>query len=174
MKRLFLATAGLWMAMALATPFAVSAQASTDGGVGSNDPKSDEFQFVPCDGAQKYLRGADGNIITQNGEPVPDPASVPCDFKAFVALFNRILGFLLYLSIPLIIGIVLWTGFKYLSSGGDVSKLQDAKKMLIPVAKGIFFVLAAWLLVQTLLNTLLRDTIGGAAKEDVIFLNIDK
>ena len=115
-------------------PVIASAQAVTgaDGGQGSSDPKSNDFQLIPCDGVE-----------------------VPCNFVALVATFNRILQFLLYLSIPLVVGIILYTGFQFLTAGGDAMKLEKAKKMLIPVAIGIFWVLASWLVVNTLFKTFL-------------------
>lgn len=105
-----------------------------DGGTGFDNPKLDSFQIVPCDGVK-----------------------VECNFKALVATFNRILKFLLYMSIPLVVGIILYTGFQFLTAGGDAAKLEKAKKMLIPVAIGIFWVLASWLVVNTILKTFLSD-----------------
>ena len=114
---------------------------STDGGIGADDPRASNFQLIPCDGVK-----------------------VPCNFVAFVATFNRILKFLLYMSIPLVVGIILYTGFQYLRAGGDAHKLEEVKKMLVPVAIGIFWVLASWLVVSTILKTFL-------SKETKIELN---
>ncbi|PJE74002.1 MAG: hypothetical protein COV01_02730 [Candidatus Taylorbacteria bacterium CG10_big_fil_rev_8_21_14_0_10_41_48] len=129
-------------------PSFVSAQAVTgsDNGTGSADPKSDSFQIVPCDGV-----------------------NVKCNFSAAVATFNRILQFLLYLSIPLVTGIILYTGFQFLTAGGDAAKLEKAKKMLIPVVIGIFWVLASWLIVTTILKTFLSSETKGALQQNSEF-----
>lgn len=119
---------------------------SIDGGIGADNPRASNFQIVPCDGVK-----------------------VPCDFKAVVATFQRILTFLLYLSIPLVVGIILYTGFKYLTAGGDAYKLEEAKKMLIPVAIGIFWVLAAWLVVNTILKTFLSPDTKDALQQNSEF-----
>lgn len=127
---------GLFVALSFLSPVFVSAQAvtGTDGGIGSANPQEKGFQIVPCDGVK-----------------------VECNFKALVATFNRILQFLLYLSIPLVVGIILYTGFQFLTAGGDAVKLEKAKKMLIPVVIGIFWVLASWLVVNTILKTFLSE-----------------
>jgi hypothetical protein len=157
----------LFIIMAFVSPFFASAQvmidtsdksaggtlytSSFDGGKGSDNPKAANFQIVPCDGVD-----------------------VPCDFKALVATFNRILKFLLYLSIPLVVGIILYTGFEFLTAGGDAMKLEKAKKMLIPVAIGIFWVLASWLVVNTILKTFLSDTTKAALNQNSEFQKLIK
>lgn len=118
----------------------------SDGGLGSTDPKNEGFQLIPCDGVD-----------------------VPCNFKAFVAMFQRILTFLLYLSIPLVVGIILYTGFRYVTAGGDAYKLEEVKKMLIPVAIGIFWVLAAWLVVNTIFKVFLSDETTKALQQNSEF-----
>ncbi len=124
---------------------------SIDGGIGADNPRASNFQIVPCN---------EGGFDPQTGKW---KKGVECNFKAVVATFQRILTFLLYLSIPLVVGIILYTGFKYLTAGGDAYKLEEAKKMLIPVAIGIFWVLAAWLVV----NTILKNFISSDTKTEL-------
>lgn len=119
---------------------------STDGGTGADNPRASNFQLIPCDGVK-----------------------IPCNFTAAVATFNRILQFLLYLSIPLVTGIILYTGFQFLTAGGDAMKLEKAKKMLIPVVIGIFWVLASWLIVTTIFKTFLSPETKGALQQNPEF-----
>lgn len=144
---------GLFVTLSFLSPVWVSAQAvtGTDGGIGSTDPKNTGFQIVPCDGVK-----------------------VECNFKALIATFNRILKFLLYMSIPLVVGIILYTGFQFLTAGGDAVKLEKAKKMLIPVAIGIFWVLASWLVVNTILKTFLSQETKDALNQNSEFQKLIK
>jgi hypothetical protein len=128
-----------------------------DGGTGFDDPKLDGFQIVPCN---------EGRINPQTGKW---EKGIECNFVALVATFNRILKFLLYLSIPLVVGIILYTGFQFLTAGGDAMKLEKAKKMLIPVAIGIFWVLASWLIVSTILKTFLSTDTQTELKQNTEF-----
>ncbi|MBX4209301.1 hypothetical protein KW799_01195, partial [Candidatus Parcubacteria bacterium] len=63
-------------------PAAAFAQAASDSGTGSDNPKATNFQLVPCTG-------------------VVDPKTgkgVECDFNQLIVAFNRAVKFLLYLS----------------------------------------------------------------------------
>ena len=141
------------------SPVLVTAQAvtGTDGGIGSADPQNTGFQIVPC------------NEVNPDGTK-----GTACNFKALIATFNRILKFLLYLSIPLVVGIILYTGFQFLTAGGDAAKLEKAKKMLIPVVIGIFWVLASWLVVNTILKTFLSQKTKDALNQNSEFQKLIK
>ncbi len=158
MKNLINLTLGLVLVFTLATgvlaPTIALAQTTvntaSDGGVASDDPsKGASFQLVPCNGASKDAQG--------------NP-TVECDFNQLLNMINRVIKFLLYLSIPLILGIIIYTAFKFLTANGDPGKLADAKKMLIPVAIGLFWVLAAYIVVYTVLDKLLADGTSSDAR----------
>lgn len=117
-----------------------------------SNPEDPGFQLVPCDGVK------DPN----------DPNSVACDFGQAKVLFNRILNFLLYLSIPLVLAMIMYTAYTYLTANGDQSKIFKAKQMLIPVALGIFWVLAGFIVVRTLLDSFLAEKIGSETKDTFI------
>jgi hypothetical protein len=145
-----------------------------DGGVGSGNPEYEEFRLVPCDGVQKYLKDESGQIRRDSaGRPLVDQASKECDFNQLIIGFNRVVKFLLYLSIPLVLGMILFMGFKYITANGDPGKLASAKKMFVPVLLGLFWVFAAYIVVYTILDKLVADTIGGVPREDIIFLDVD-
>lgn len=118
----------------------------------NGDPASKDFQLIPCDGVKDKA----------------DPNSKECDFAQLKVLFNRILNFLLYLSIPLVMGMIMYTAFTYLTANGDPGKIASAKKMLIPVALGVFWVLAGFIVVRTVLGSFLAPNIGGEDKETFI------
>ena len=137
-------------------PYYVQNQ-SEDGGTGADNPRARNFQIVPCDGVEN---------------PATKEKEIVCDFDMLIIGVNRIIKFLLFLSIPLVGGMILYMGFKYLTANGDPGKLASAKKMFVPVALGLFWVLAAYIVVYTILDKLVADRIGDKDKKDVIFLDV--
>lgn len=123
-----------------------------DGGIGSGDPnQSRTFQLVPCTG----VKSADGS-------------GKECDFADLLLLARRIIQFVLYIITPIVVGMVLYTGFKYMTAGGDAKLIADAKRMFTPIIIGVFFIFAAWILVYTVLDRLLATQIGDIKKEDIV------
>lgn len=150
MKQIKHALLGLLVMLALFAPVAYAFAQTT----GSGDPKNKTFQLVPCIG------------VASASSSGPE-----CDFNQLIVMFNRIISFLLYLSVPLVLGMIMFTAFKYLTANGDPGKLASAKKMLVPVVIGIFWVLGSWIVVKVFLANLLTDS---QAKENVIFLDVLK
>ena len=103
--------------------------------IGSENPRDtgdNGFQLVPCDGVK-----------------------VPCDFNALMTLINRVMNFILYLSIPLAAISISYAGYLYISAVGDTGKIEEAHKIFGSVLKGFAFVLAGWLIVYTIMSALL-------------------
>ena len=57
---------------------------------------------------------------------------------------------------------IIYIGFKYLTSSGDSAKLADAKRMITPLLIGIFLIFSAWLIVYTFLDKLLVKDLGDS------------
>ena len=115
---------------------------------GTDDPSSSSFQLVSCTG-------------------VVDPRTgkgVECTYNHLVETFERVIKFVLYIMIPIVLGMIIYVGFTYLTAGGDSGKLAKAKSMIVPILLGLFFILAAWLIVFTLLDFLLANKIGDIDK----------
>lgn len=112
---------------------------------GSPDPKQTNFQIVPCDGVPKKM--ADGTYTKE------------CDFNSLLEMVNRVIKFLLYLSIPFVLAIIIYTAFLYLTSNGSEVKLAKAKHMLLYVFIGLFWILISFILVYTVLDRLLAGSI---------------
>lgn len=135
---------GAILSLAIATP--AFAQVDTTG-AGTADVKEKTFQIVPCTGVTKT--DAQGNVISGK----------ECDFNSLIEMANRIIKFLLYLSIPFILGIIIYTAFMYLTSNGSEVKLTQAKHMLKYVVIGLIWILVSFILVYTVLDRLLDDDI---------------
>lgn len=98
--------------------------------VQSDNPRDPGFQLVPCNG-------------------------VDCDFNSLMTLINRVMNFIVYLSIPLAAISISYAGYLYISAYGDTGKIEDAHKIFGSVLKGFAFVLAGWLIVYTIMSMLL-------------------
>jgi zinc transporter ZupT len=62
---------------------------------------------------------------------------------------------------PVAAGVFAWAGFTYMTTG-VVDERTKAKNMIQKVFLGFVFILAAWLLVSTILNALLADEFKNA------------
>jgi len=128
--------------------------AGKDGGIGSGDPRLLPFQLVPCNG----VKTADG---TGN----------ECDFNQLIILANRVIKFLLYLAIPLTTGMILYTGWLYLTANGDTGQLEKAKKMFVPVIIGLFWIGASYILIYTVIDQFLNPNLSATSKNAIKILD---
>lgn len=128
---------------------------------------------VPIDGGDQPNEPSQPNI---QGPIVEDTGAIVecvenCGYRELISLVQRIIDFLIFtIAMPLGAIIFMWAGFKYLTSGGDTGKLKEAKGMFFAVFVGLAIALAAWLIVNTLLNVLLnQEALQGGANllEDV-------
>ncbi len=80
-----------------------------------------------------------------------------CNFCHFVTLANNIIAWLIGV-LAVVFGVLVFiAGFGLVTSGGNPGKLEDAKKSLTNALIGLIVVLAAWLIVDTLLKATLPD-----------------
>lgn len=102
--------------------------------------------LIVCSGvANDTTKGPNGEIIKL---PV-------CDFGSLITLLNVLIHDLVVISTLLAGCVFAYAGFILLTSGGNQSALEDAKKIFIKVLKGYLWILAAWVIVYTITNTLL-------------------
>ncbi|MEK7116860.1 MAG: hypothetical protein AAB837_01705 [Patescibacteria group bacterium] len=103
--------------------------------------------FVPCGG---NIIDANGNITGKQPE---------CGYQDLLKLVNNIINWIIMISVPVAAGVFAWAGFIYMTTGISDQK-SYAKDMMWKVAKGLVFILAAWIIVNTITNTLLTDKYG--------------
>jgi len=96
-----------------------------------------------------------GDIDTATGQ-----YKNPCNFDFFMKLLNSIIKFLLFtIATPLVALIVMYTGYLYLTAGGSAGQTEKAKHILFNVVVGYIIALAAWLIINTIVTSLLpKDT----------------
>ena len=89
--------------------------------------------LIPCDGTPEH----------------------PCGFPELMTLINNlILVFLKYFILPVAVLIAMYGGFLYLTSGDNAGNRTKANRMFRYLFYGLFFCLAAWVIVKIILTTL--------------------
>lgn len=114
-----------------------------DKGLGSDDPSSSFFQLVSCSGV--------------DDPRTTDKKEVVCDYNQLVATAFRAVKFVLYMLVPILLIMIVYTGWQYLTAGGDTMKLEGAKKMFKPLFLGVVLIFCAWLIVYTILDKFITD-----------------
>ena len=94
------------------------------------------------------------------GVDEPTKYAHPCGFNDLIALAVAVINNLVVISVILATIAFLWIGFTLVTSGGDTGAREKAKNAAVSVLKGFIFVLAAWLIVYTITNVLLKPNEG--------------
>jgi len=102
------------------------------------------------------------SVFAADPDPVPlvqcGTAGGPdCDFNAFLSLIQRLMKFLIFISIPIATLLFSYAGFLYVTAGGNTGKIQKAHDIFKDVAVGFLIVLSAWLIVNTIVSPLISD-----------------
>lgn len=83
---------------------------------------------------------------------------VPCEsFEQLLIAVKSVINFAVKFVLMFTVVIIAWAGWLYMSSGGNSGKRQEANKMFVNVGWGIFYIMAAWLIVTLITNALLKD-----------------
>jgi len=114
--------------------------------------------FVGAQAKEDPLVSADCGVIV-NGK-----INRECGYADLLALVNRIINWIIMISVPIAAGVFAWAGFKYMTTGIADQK-SEAKEMIQKVFIGFVVILSAWIIVNTITNTLLSDK--GGFKEAV-------
>ena len=73
-----------------------------------------------------------------------------------MTIVNVLLGFLGILAIV----IILWGGFRWLTSGGNEEKVSEAKKIITAGIIGLVIIFTAYAIAQFVVSQLIRATTG--------------
>ncbi|MFA6523913.1 MAG: fibronectin type III domain-containing protein [Candidatus Paceibacterota bacterium] len=81
-----------------------------------------------------------------------------CGFNDLMKLINNVVNFILFdMVVPIAAIMFAYAGILLIFSGGDTSKRSKAKSIFINVAIGFIIAIAAWLIVEFILNLLGYD-----------------
>lgn len=103
-------------------------------------------------------------IATDCGVLVNGKINKECGYSDLLGLINRIINWIIMIAVPVAAGVIAWAGLKIMMSGDNPGKRAEGISMIKQVLVGLVFILAAWLIVSTIVNALLskefpRDSI---------------
>ena len=107
-----------------------------------------------------YLQAQAPLVNSSCGQISGGKLNKECDFQDFLDLVNRILNWIIIISVPVATGVIAWAGFLYMTTGIAETK-NKAKEILKKVFWGLIFILAAWIIVKTIISALLNSTFSG-------------
>lgn len=77
----------------------------------------------------------------------------PLQVDSITAFLGELIGAITYLSIPVIVFFIIYSGFLFVTAGGDTGKIETAKKTALYTVIGAAIILGADLLSDILTNT---------------------
>lgn len=92
--------------------------------------------------------GGSGGVSETITFPNPSP------YDTVMEILEAILRALVSILIPIITVMIVYSGYLFVTAGGNEKKLEDAKKMLLGVVIGAALILGAWVLAQAIANTI--------------------
>ncbi len=78
----------------------------------------------------------------------------PCDTADVANFVNGLISFLIQMLGVIAVIVMVYAGFQLVTSGGDEGKWTKAKELFTNVVIGIVIILAAWLIVDTIMEAL--------------------
>ncbi len=100
--------------------------------------------WVQCDGV--LTKGESGR-------------NVKCDFVSFMKMANYLINWAFTISIPVIVGLLAYSGFLYMT--GKEENLKRSKRIMQNAVIGFIIMLTAWFIVSTLLKWLVNTSFTG-------------
>jgi hypothetical protein len=82
------------------------------------------------------------------------PCIDKCDFKAFAELLTRVFNWLAIIGTASAAGIIAWGGMVLISNPANETKRGQAKEIIWAAVIGLIFLLAAWVIVNSILTYL--------------------
>lgn len=89
-----------------------------------------------------------------------DNAATKCGICDVAQLGQNILNTGIYIAVFFSAIMFAWAGWKAVTSGGDSHAYGEAKGIFVNVLIGLIIILAAWLIIDTLMKTLTGDKFG--------------
>jgi hypothetical protein len=99
-----------------------------------------------------------GGVFAQEG--IVPCTGDDCNFCSLAQLGQNIINLAIFLAVFLSAILFAWAGWNYLTNMGDTGKIAKAHSVFVNVAVGFIIILAAWLIVDTLMKTLLGGQFG--------------
>jgi type III secretory pathway component EscT len=85
---------------------------------------------------------------------VPYCPPTGCGWEELKQLIQNIMQFLLDISVPLAVAVIIYGGFLIIASGGSENRIETGKKAITSAVVGLLIVSLATLIVKTVTNLL--------------------
>lgn len=79
-----------------------------------------------------------------------------CDFNQLMLAVQKVVNWAIGFALSFSVIVLAIAGWKYMTSGDSPGNIAEANKMFVSVGKGIFFILAAWLIVNLIMTSLVK------------------
>lgn len=103
--------------------------------------------FAPTASAFSIWQGT--SCAPDNRAPVG-----PCSFCDALKVTANIVQFLFKVAIPIAVAMIVWGAFRMMTSGGSEQNVESGKKTVTSAVIGLVIVLAAWIIINTVLHLL--------------------
>lgn len=136
------------------TAVTVHATTCTDGVDNDEDGRIDYYGTTMAE--------PDPACVTKDSEEIKDdvkstiiPCTDKCTFRDVFLLLNNIIDFIIKtLLMPVIVLMIMYTGFQYLMARGNPGQHAKLLSLIKHIIGGIVLILCAWLIVRVLMTTL--------------------
>ncbi len=117
-------------------------------------------EIADCSG--NYCHYATGWEIIPNECLDPNGSNKPCDINSFVQLFINLANIMLKLITPLVMVIIIYAGYQFITARGKQEQIQTGKKVLSGVFIGMtIIVFGGWIISYFVVQTL----VGGFGED---------
>lgn len=98
-------------------------------------------------------------VDCREGSIVPCCEASGCNFDELIKAVKRVVNWGVTLALMLTVVVIAYAGFLYLTSADSAGKRDEANKMFVKVLEGMFYILAAWLIVTLIMSSLASSDI---------------
>lgn len=84
-----------------------------------------------------------------------------CSYADFIMAVRRVVNWLITFTLSFSVVVIVYVGYELMTSGDSSSARTKAKERLWKLAIGIFWVLAAWMVVNLIATTLLNSSVSS-------------
>jgi hypothetical protein len=129
-------------------------------GVSVSTASASWFDWIAGGGSSS---GGDNSGLVRCGNgtgTTGSPAATNCDFAAAVDMINRIIDYLIMISMPLAAISFAYAGWLYLSAGDNTGQVSKARTIFLDVGIGVIIILSGWLVFKLIATTFLNPNAG--------------
>ncbi len=102
--------------------------------------------------------------------PSVPSATVPTVTTTFPEYAKYLVNFSLMVSGIVAFGVLVWAGFLYLTSAGNLSQMEDARRKIIGSLLGLAIIIGSYIILYTINPQLVRWNLGPTGPEQGIYL----